>query len=116
MCCSRSWPFFTRPGWTPSWPRSSSRKSSWGVRLWDSTALARTAQVVERATELIHGLSGKPDTVAFVEGRTPNAATILVRVPTKGGPTATDVEKAIAVLPDAALRVGSVPPGGEVFP
>ena len=86
------------------------------VRLPHSPSLELTEKVVERATGLLHGLSGKPDTVAFAEGRTPNAATILVRLPAKGGPTAKDVEKALAVLSDAAIRVGSVQPGGEAFP
>ena len=86
------------------------------VRLPDSPSLERTEKVVERATGLLRGLSGKPDTVAFAEGRTPHAATILVRLPAKGGPTATDVEKALAVLSEASIRVGRVQPGGEAFP
>jgi multidrug efflux pump subunit AcrB len=96
--------------------RRSNRLLEVEVRLPDSTAPERTEKVVEQATELIHGLSGKPDTVVFTEGRTPNAATILVRLPARGGPTAKDVEKALAVLPNAALRVGSVLPGEEAFP
>jgi multidrug efflux pump subunit AcrB len=86
------------------------------VRLPDSTSLERTEKVVERATELIHGLSGKPGAVALAEGRTPNAATILVKLPAKGGPTATDAKNALAMISNAAIRVGSVPPGGEAFP
>lgn len=36
--------------------------------------------------------------------------------PTRGGPTAAVVEKALAAIPEAAIRVGDVPPGREAFP
>jgi multidrug efflux pump subunit AcrB len=90
-----------------------------------TASLERTEKLVGRATELIRGLPGKLGTVAFAEGRAPNTATIivhpsapgrgLVKAPAKGGPTAADVDKALAVIPDAAIRVGAVPPGGEAF-
>jgi multidrug efflux pump subunit AcrB len=96
--------------------RSADRLLEVEVRQPDMTSLERTAEVVERATELIQRLSGKPSTVAFAEGRTPNAATILVKLPAKGGPTVTEVNQALAGLSNAAVRVGSVQPGGEAFP
>jgi multidrug efflux pump subunit AcrB len=71
---------------------------------------------VEQATELIRGLPGKPDTVAFAKGRRLDAATILVKVPAEGGPTVADVNKALDSLTNAAIRVGVVQPGGEAFP
>lgn len=86
------------------------------VRLPPSASLERTEKVVERATELIRGRPGKPGTVAFTESREPNSATIFVKVAAKGGPTAADVEGALAVIPDAVIRVDSVQPGGEAFP
>lgn len=86
------------------------------VRLPDSASPERTGKAVERATELIRGLPGKPGTLAFAEGREANAATILVKAPAKGRPTAADVEKALAEIPDAAVRVGAATPGGEAFP
>jgi multidrug efflux pump subunit AcrB len=73
-------------------------------------------QKVERATELIRGLTGKPDTVAFAKNRRSDAATILVRLPAKGGPTVTDVKKTLDALPNAAVRVGVVQSGAEAFP
>ncbi|HEY7159286.1 MAG TPA: efflux RND transporter permease subunit [Gemmataceae bacterium] len=81
-----------------------------------AASLERTEKIVGRATELIQGLPGKLGTVAFAEGRTPNAATILVKVPAKGGPTAADVDNALGVIQNAAIRVGGVLPGGEAFP
>jgi multidrug efflux pump subunit AcrB len=86
------------------------------LRLPDSTALERTEKVVGRATELIRGLPGEPETTAFAESRSPNTATIFVKVPAKGGPTAAEIEKMLAGIPDATIRVGEVPPGGEAFP
>jgi multidrug efflux pump subunit AcrB len=83
------------------------------VRVPDSRLLE---EKVERATELIRGLPGKPDTVAFAKGRGSDAATILVKVPAKGGPTVADVNKALDSLTLAAIRVGVVQPGGEAFP
>ena len=81
-----------------------------------AASLERTEKIVGRSTELIQVLPGKLGTVAFAEGRTPNAATILVKVPAKGGPTAADVDKALGVIQNAAIRVGGVLPGGEAFP
>jgi multidrug efflux pump subunit AcrB len=86
------------------------------VRLPDGTQQERTEMIIEKATETIHALAGKPGTVALVEGLTPNAATIFIKLPQKGGPSAADVKKAFAAFPDAALRVGDVRPGGEAFP
>ncbi|MCE9565904.1 MAG: efflux RND transporter permease subunit [Planctomycetes bacterium] len=95
--------------------RATNRLLEVEVRLPNSAALERTEKVVERAAELIRGRPGKPGIVAFSEQREPNAATMFIKVPAKGGPTAAEVEKALAVIPDAAIRVGSVPPGGEAF-
>jgi multidrug efflux pump subunit AcrB len=86
------------------------------VRLPNSASLDRTEKVIKRAADLIRGLPGKPGTVAVVEGREPNAATIFVKVRAKGGPTAADVDKALAGMSGAAIRVGDVPPGEEAFP
>jgi len=86
------------------------------MRLPDSASLPRTEKMVERATELIRGLPGKPDAVALVEDRTPNAATILAKLPAKDGPTVADVRKALAAISDAAIRVGVSQPGEEAFP
>ncbi|HZV03553.1 MAG TPA: efflux RND transporter permease subunit [Gemmataceae bacterium] len=86
------------------------------MRQPDSASLERTEKVVKRTTELIRGLPGKPDVVALAEDRTPNAATILVKLPAKAGPTVADVRKALAAIPDAAIRVGVSQPGEEAFP
>jgi|GEM_PF-4915972 len=83
------------------------------LRVPDSKLLE---EKVEQATELIRGLPGKPDTVAFAKGRRSDAATILVKLPAKGGPTVKDVNKALDALSVAAIRVGSMQPGGEAFP
>lgn len=86
------------------------------VRVSDASSREQTEKVVGRAAELVRELPGKPGTAALADGRGPNAATILVKLPAKVGPTAADVEKALAAIPDAAIRVGAVPPGGEAFP
>jgi multidrug efflux pump subunit AcrB len=86
------------------------------VRVPPGSGLVFLEQKVEQATKLIHGLSGKPGTVAFAEGRSPTAATILVKLPAKGGPTVTDVNKVLDSLTNAAIRVGVVQPGGKAFP
>jgi multidrug efflux pump subunit AcrB len=83
------------------------------VRVPVSTLLE---QKVEQATALIHTLPGKLDTVAFAKGHRSDTATILVRLPAKGGPTIADVNKALDSLTGAAVRVGVVQPGGEAFP
>ena len=86
------------------------------VRVPPGSPLEYTQAKVAEATELIRGLPGKPDTVAFAKGRRSDAATILVKIPAKGGPTVTDVNTALDSLPNAAIRVGVVQPGGEAFP
>lgn len=78
--------------------------------------LERTEEVVDRATGVIRGLPGKPDTFAFAEAREPNSATIFVKVGDAGGSTAADVEKALAGLSSVRIRVGDMPPGTDAFP
>lgn len=86
------------------------------VRVPPGSSPEHTEAKVTQATAMIHLLPGKLGTVAFSDGREPNTATILVKVPAKGGPTAAAVEKALAAIPDAAIRVGGASPGGEAFP
>jgi multidrug efflux pump subunit AcrB len=81
-----------------------------------AASLELTEKIVGRATELIRGLPGKLGTVAFAEGRETNAATILVKAPAKDGTTAANVDKALDVIGDVAIRVGAVPAGGDGFP
>ncbi len=96
--------------------RSADRLLEVEVRLPDLTSREQTEKVIGRVTDLIRGQRGKPDTVVLAEGRASNTATILVKVPAKGGPTAADLEQALAVIPDATIRVGGVTPGRETFP
>jgi multidrug efflux pump subunit AcrB len=86
------------------------------VRVPPGSPLEFLLHKVEQATELIRGLPRMPDTVAFVKGWTPTAATILVKLPAKGGPTVADVNKALDSLSHTAIRVGVVQPGGKAFP
>ncbi len=75
--------------------RSADRFLSVEVQLPPGSALGLTEPRVAQATELIRGLPGNPGTFGFTEGREPNAATIFVKVRTKGGPTAAEVGKAL---------------------
>lgn len=87
------------------------------VSLPPGTALERTEKVVAEVTDLIHKLPGKGVTsTAVAEGHESNVATILVKVPAKGGPTAADVDKALNAIAGARIRVGDAPAGGEPFP
>ncbi|QEL20758.1 efflux RND transporter permease subunit [Limnoglobus roseus] len=86
------------------------------VRVPPGSSPEYTRTKATEATELIRGLPGKPHTVAFAKGRRSDAVTILIKLPAKGGPTVKDVNKALDALPNAAIRVGAVPPGGEAFP
>jgi multidrug efflux pump subunit AcrB len=54
--------------------------------------------------------------VAFAQGGPANAVTIFVKLPAEGGPTVAEVDKALTVIPNVAIRVGSVTAGGEAFP
>ena len=96
--------------------RSADRFLSVEVQLPPGSALGLTEPRVAQATELIRGLPGNPGTFGFTEGREPNAATIFVKVRTKGGPTAAEVGKALFGLNGAKIRVGDVLPGEEAFP
>ncbi len=96
--------------------RAIDRLLSVEVRLPHSATLERTEEIVAKATDLIRGLPGKPGAFALGEDRAPNMAMIFVKVRAKGGPTAADVEKALAGIAEAAIRVGDVPPGEEAFP
>lgn len=41
---------------------------------------------------------------------------MFVKSRAEGGPTAVDVENALAVMPDVVIRVGEMPPGEHAFP
>jgi multidrug efflux pump subunit AcrB len=78
--------------------------------------IERIEKAVAQATDSISALPGKPNTVAFAEGREPTATTILIKTPANGGPTVADVQKALADIPDLASRIDVAPPGRDAFP